>query len=102
MQLLACDQMTKVEPWAFAWFLSCCKTSRAHGCIFLGCKALILFMLPTPYCIIVVRTPSVYHKDIASTFASLPTSKSFGYLHGARRIAFMKHEGDWNNNPKLM
>jgi hypothetical protein len=95
--------MTKVEHWAFAWFLSCCKTNRAHGCIFLGSKALILFMLLTPFCIIVVRTPSFYHKDIASTFASLPTSKSFGYLHlGARRMAFMKPKGDCNNNPKLM
>jgi hypothetical protein len=80
--------MTKFQHWAIAWFLSCCKTNRAHGCIFSGSKALILFTSPTPYCIIVVRTPSVYHKDIASTFASLPSSKSFGYLHGARRMAF--------------
>jgi hypothetical protein len=94
--------MTKDEHWAFAWFLSCCKTNRAHGCIFSGSKALTLFMLPTPYHIIGVRTPSFCHKDIASTFASLPTSKSFGYLHGARRMAFMKPKGDFNNNPKLM
>jgi hypothetical protein len=59
-------------------------------------------MLPPPYCIIVVRTPLFYHKDIASTFASLPTSKSFGCLHGARIMAFMKLKGDCNNNPKLM
>ncbi len=34
MELLAHDQMTKVEHWAFAWFLLCCKTNRAHGEIF--------------------------------------------------------------------
>jgi len=99
MQLIACDQMTKVEHGAFGWFLSRCKTNRAHSCIFSGIKALILFMLPTPYCIIVLRTPSFYHKDIASTFASSPTSKSFGYLHGARRMAFMKPDGDCNTVP---
>jgi hypothetical protein len=94
--------MTKVEHWAFAWFLLCCKTNRAHGWKFSASKTLILFMFPTPFCIILVRTPSFYHRDIASTFASLPTSKSFGYLHGARRMAFMKPKGDCNNNPKLM
>jgi hypothetical protein len=94
--------MTKVEHRAFAWFLLCRKTNTAHGWKFSASKAFILFMFPTPFCIILVRTPSFYHKDIAATFASLPTSKSFGYLHGARRMAFMKPKGDCNNNPKLM
>jgi hypothetical protein len=44
----------------------------------------------------------ICHKGIASTFAYLLTSKSYGYLHGVGMLACLRPKGNCKNNPKFM